>query len=96
MCHHAHSTGSQMAESVNRALFTYHTLVHKTTRNIPGGLFSNWSSGCDFLWSLKDDKAKEDVIRAKQKQHWGISTQLKTDQQQLGGHMKATLNLHMT
>lgn len=36
------------------------------------------SSECVYLRSLKDDQAKQDVIRAKQKQRWGISMQLKS------------------
>lgn len=30
-----------------------------------------------YLWPLKDDQAEQDVVRAKQKQSWGISRQLK-------------------
>lgn len=39
--------------------------------------FSNRSSEGVYLWPLKDDQAEQDVVRAKQKQSWGISRQLK-------------------
>lgn len=68
-----------------------HIHTHKTTRIVPGGshssiwslmssgsgVFFNQSSECIYLRSLKDDQAKQDVVRAKQKQRWGVSMQLK-------------------
>lgn len=42
-----------------------------------GRFFSNRSSEGVYLWPLKDDQAEQYVVRAKQKQCWGISRQLK-------------------
>lgn len=53
-----------------------------------GQFFSIRNSEGVYLWPLKDDQVKIDVVRAKQKQRWGISRQLKL---QVRGHIIQTL-----